>query len=289
MSYPNADDAGDMAVAPHRLTLSAAELARVFRSIDAAVPEGFGTEVADEELPPAGAALLERGVLAAGDDGRVTPVASVAANVATLTAPVASVQVEVSIHGAGLRSRYAVQGPFGASLITLPHGAAELSFFPAELLGRELTRAVPATDTTVESKIARALDGLDAMPAAPLSGLLPLAALADYGPARALDAQHGARNLAAELGLSAQEAVLARQVADRTDGMLTCAVFGVVTAGQAAVGQVVWLATDHGGWTGLRPEPDGTDRRMVRLVPVERDDLGVWIAPLLAQILQVAP
>ena len=177
MTDPHEGDAHDgggdrrgTAVAPHRLTLSATELALVFRSIDAAVPEGFANEVADAELPAAGTALLERGVVAAADDGRLTPVASVAANVATLTAPVASVQVEVNIYGAGLRSRYAVQGPFGASLITLPQGAAELSFFPAEMLGRELIRAVPAADTTVESKLARALDGLDATPAAPLSG-----------------------------------------------------------------------------------------------------------------------
>ncbi|WP_203862930.1 hypothetical protein [Plantactinospora mayteni] len=49
--------------------------------------------------------------------------------------------------------------------------------------------------------------------------------------------------------------------------------------------QVVWLATDD-GWIGARSEPDWTGRRMVALRPVAREDIGVWVAPYLAQLLE---
>ena len=50
---------GGMAMAAHRLTLNAAELVVVFRCLDAAVPDGFATEVAEDDLPAAGRALRE--------------------------------------------------------------------------------------------------------------------------------------------------------------------------------------------------------------------------------------
>jgi hypothetical protein len=51
------------------------------------------------------------------------------------------------------------------------------------------------------------------------------------------------------------------------------------------VGQVAWLATDA-GWVGLRPRLDGAPRRMVDLVPVEPADLGTWVAPPVAALLE---
>lgn len=275
------------AVAAHRLTLSAAELSVIFKEAGVTIPVGFGEPDVDEgDLRTAGATLRARGVVMERDDGRLRLAASVAANAATLAAATATVRVEVNIHGSGLRSQYGVSGPFGASLITLPRGGAELSFFPAEALGRELIRAMPSDDTSVQSALAQALDSVDSAPPAPLSGLLPLAALADYGTARAVDPQNGAARLVTALDLTPAETHLARQVSERTDGVLTCLVFGGLAGGSMAMGQVIWLATDHGRWTGLRPEPDGTARRMVRLVPVAPEDLGVWIAPQLAQILE---
>ena len=50
-------------------------------------------------------------------------------------------------------------------------------------------------------------------------------------------------------------------------------------------GQVSWLATD-GGWVGLRPFLDGSPRRLVDVVPVRPADLGGWVAPAVAALLE---
>jgi hypothetical protein len=50
---------------------------------------------------------------------------------------------------------------------------------------------------------------------------------------------------------------------------------------------VSWLATD-GGWVGLRPLPDGSPRRLVDVVPVQPTDLGTWVAPAVAALLEAS-
>jgi hypothetical protein len=76
-------------------------------------------------------------------------------------------------------------------------------------------------------------------------------------------------------------------VSRRTTGTLWCLVTGRSGDGGVLAGQVVWLCTED-GWVGLRPEPDGTDRQMVALLPVAGDELGVWLAPYLAEIVEAA-
>lgn len=50
------------------------------------------------------------------------------------------------------------------------------------------------------------------------------------------------------------------------------------------VGEVQWLATDA-GWVGLAPEPGDRSRMAARLVTVEPDELGAWLAPIVGQAL----
>ncbi len=202
-----------------------------------------------------------------GDPFDCRPTAPVLANLATLAAPDAVVEAEVSLPGGGLRGVYAVRGLLGASLFTLADGAVELSMFAAVNLGRELIRAVPPL-AAAPVPGPKADEALLSTPTRtePLRGRLPLAALA-------LDLDPGLASLAAP-------------VAQRTTGVLRCVVLGAIPAG-GAVGQVLWLATDA-GWTGLRPDPDGSGQRMVALQPVVREDIGSWLAPYLAQILEAS-
>ncbi|KWX10078.1 hypothetical protein TR74_05790, partial [Carbonactinospora thermoautotrophica] len=122
-------------------------------------------------------------------------------------------------------------------------------------------------------------------PAAPPHGRLPLAALENVGPALAFGGAAGAERAGAELGLSPEELALAREVTARTTGMLRCLVVGPSgdqDTDDLLVGQVVWFATDA-GWIGLEPDP--AERRMVRLAPVAREDIGTWVAPYVAEVL----
>ena len=83
---------------------------------------------------------------------------------------------------------------------------------------------------------------------------------------------------------SPDEAALAEELLRRTAGSLSCLVLG--RAGSAVgAGQVSWLATD-GGWVGLRPVLDGSPRRLVDVVPVQPADLGTWVAPAVAALLE---
>jgi hypothetical protein len=50
---------------------------------------------------------------------------------------------------------------------------------------------------------------------------------------------------------------------------------------------VVWLATED-GWVGLSPQPPVNGEPTVRLEAVDRTDLGVWVAPLIARLLDTA-
>ena len=141
-----------------------------------------------------------------------------------------------------------------AGVVTLAGGRFELSMAPDVRLGTELARAVPAAAGT----------------AVPLVGALPLALLQD---APTEDADPADVQLTAELER-------------RTRGSLSCLVLGRVEDGLGA-GQVSWLATDA-GWLGLRPRPDGSPERVVDLVPVEPADLGTWVAPTVAALLEAA-
>lgn len=275
----------------HRLTLSAAELVLLADASGLRLPPGFGipdVEVGEDERRAAALALAGRGVVEVHPDDPLdcAPVPAVAANLATLVRPQVVVQVEVSVHGRGSRALYAVCGELGASVFALAEGAVELSMFPARSLGAELIRVVPVDRdlAPAETAASRALGGAGAT-GSPLSGRLPLAALLENGPSRGLIGTAGADHMAAP-GLTAEQAELADRVSEQTVGVLRCVVSGP-TADGVALGQIMWLATGH-GWIALRPDPGPSGERMVVLQPVARDRIGVWLAPYLAQILEVA-
>src|SRR5690349_14180896 len=128
---------------PRRLTLSAAEFTLLLDGCAMPAPPGFGApDVPAGDLRSAAATLADRGVVAVDrvDPLRYRPMPSVAANLAVLGAPAATVRVEVSAGDRGLRAVYALSGPLGASLFARAGGAVELSLFPAAALGRELLR-----------------------------------------------------------------------------------------------------------------------------------------------------
>jgi hypothetical protein len=95
----------------------------------------------------------------------------------------------------------------------------------------------------------------------------------------------------AKLAATRQQKVLAADVTARTIGLLRCLVVGPDNHAadhdteSLLIGQVVWLATDS-GWVGLRPIPDGSGQQLVELVPVANDEIGRWLAPYVAQILE---
>jgi hypothetical protein len=275
-------------LAAHRLVLDAAEFALLNTASGAALPPGFQPESAPDEaaLRAAASRLRERGVIADAQDcgsSGVQPVESVAANLAVLAAPVLTIRIEVAVHGAGLRAVYAVAGPLGASLLTLAQGAVELSMFPAVALGHELLRAVPEPPMAVEDKIGAALGG---GATGLLAGRLPLASLDDMAQMHQADRAENA-SAVDRIELSGEELALAERAREATVGTLRALVTGRAPDGGVLVGQVVWLRAE-GRWVGLRPDPDGTDRRMVTLVPVDRRDIGHWLAPFIAEVLEVA-
>ncbi|MFD5827647.1 hypothetical protein [Lentzea sp. NPDC060358] len=262
-----------MTPAPHRLVLSEHEFAYLVGKT--------GAVLSPDWLPAAGVQVgraeadltRKRVVTGVGDEAEVHP--SVERNLRILATPTVLLDTIASVGAKSSHSVHAVSGPLGASLFALGDGGVELSMFASVDLGRELVRAVPAEDpagASLESRLGGGGAG------EPLSGRLPLAALQEMGAARlfrAADPEAPAAVLA-QLGLSGDEAALARGVADRTDGALRCL---VVWAGGTA--QVNWVHT-AGGWSGLDPEPDGTDRRMVRVEPARREELGTWVAPAVA-------
>lgn len=264
------------AAVAHRLTLTGPQWLALCRAAGIAPPGGFSPveEVPEPELATAERELTEQDVLAADGSG---PHPSIAANLAVLVAPTALVRVAVSIRDSGQRGAYAIRDPLGASLFATAGGGVELSLFPAVDLGPELRRSVPeippaASDRTT---MARLVPG---PPAAPVSGRLPLAALADHGVPS--DVHSGGR-------VTEAEADLAADLIARTVGVLSCLVVGARTGegNPALAGDLVWFATDS-GWVGVRPWPDGSGRQLVDLVPVEADEIGSWLAPYLARILE---
>ena len=265
-------------IAARRLVLSAAEFAVLVGACDMAAPAGFTLRnLTPEETTAVAAALIERGVLAQTDGDTYQPVESIAANLAVLIAPAVMMQVEVSAGGHGLRAVFAVSGSLGASLFTVRDGGVELSLFPAISLGMELIRAVPVAPkvSAVRSRVAAAL-GDESVECSRLSGRLPLAALEStsryVGPT------------STPISMTANQAALVEQINWQTTGLLSCVVTGRIGA-ELAVGQVVWLVAG-GGWLGLRKDPDPDGARMVVVEPVDRADLGTWVAPYLAEILE---
>jgi hypothetical protein len=250
-------------LAAHRLTLSAAEYRYLVEKLELSMPPGWepglATGASTEDL-------VRRGVLR-GDGDLVAVHRSVAMNLEILAHPRVMLDTSVTIGAEGLHSMHAVAGSLGASLFALAEGGVELSMFAATDLGQELIRAVPGADT------------------GGVSGQLPLNALRELGLAELmLDADPRAvREVLGTLGLPAGEARLASEVAGAANGALVCVITAVV--GEAVrSARVAWLHVGD-GWVGMRPDPDGSGRRMVRLEPVARADLGVWAAPYVAEAL----
>lgn len=270
--------------AAHRLTLSGPEWMLLCRLAGVAAPPGFAADAdtAEHDIEAAADTLTDNGVLS--DGGQLHP--SVAANLAVFTRPAALVRTEASVGEGGLRSAHVVRGPLGCSLFTLDGGGVELSMFPAIALGRELIRcipdpAAPESPAVVDAAIRAAL-GVDPDDAEPLRGRLPLAALADFG---FLPPPGTGR-----LNLTGAEAALAARLTGQTSGVLHCLVVGRSGAGggpadAVLVGEVLWLLT-NAGWVGLAPRPDGSGRQMVEVVPVRREEIGTWLAPYLARMLE---
>jgi hypothetical protein len=279
---------------PRRLVLAAAELELLRRLAgDLPLPADFAVErpapspaaepAADGEargisvdsaaLAAATRSLSDGGVLQADPERPrgVEPHPSVVASLQVLAAPEVLIETRLRTSEHTVRAAHAVAAGLGASLARLADTATvELSIFPAERLGLELIRMVPAV-------------GSAARGAQRPSGLIPLDALAQLGLAAEIGGNEVVQQIAADLRLTASEQAAARAFTAQVNGVL----HGLVTApprpapAAGRIGQVLWYATP-GGWVGLdsQPVPDG--RRTVRLSPADPIDLGAWVAPLIA-------
>jgi len=247
------------------------------------LPPGAGPpDVAEDERLVAGERLAGRGVGRPGPaGGGFQPVRSLLVNLALLSTPTVSLQLDVAGTGGGRRAWFGVHGELGAALLTAAEGGVELSLFPAVRLGAELVRAVPEAALVggPSGGIGTALTG----PTPPPSGRLPLVAIEDIDALRRLADPGQLAAAVARHGLDAAELELAGQLSRRTTGTLSCRVLGRLD-GDVAVGQVLWVATDA-GWISLTPDPDGTGRRMVSVRPVARTDIGTAVAPFVAPLL----
>ena len=117
-------------------------------------------------------------------------------------------------------------------------------------------------------------------------GRVPVAVLAEYEATRGLFDRTDTPG--AGLGGTAAELALAADLVAGTRGAVcTRAVVGRDEAG-VGTGQAVWLATDA-GWVGLAPCSTSDGRTLVEARPVERADLGTWLAPFIAGILAATP
>ena len=250
-----------MSAAPRRLTLTAAEWTVLTGGRLETAPGAFAAgTVPPEDRDGAVASLTRDQVLAA--DGE--PVPAVAAQLEVLRRPLFTLRVEISGRAGSRHGWFAVGAGMVAGVLTLPGSRIELSLAPEVRLGTELARAVPGAAEVTGPWPA----GHERGDGAPLTGQLPLALLED----------------APTTGTSPEEQALAQELERRTAGSLSCLVLGRTGSGLGA-GQVSWLATGA-GWIGLRPRPDGSARRPVDLVPVEPADLGTWVAPIVAALLE---
>jgi len=283
--------------AAHRLVLSRAEWSVLADQSPIELPPDLrppgglrsSTEpslgLTSEERRAAARHLVDRGVLTerGSDPLRYPPVRSVAANLALLVAHRVGVRIDVGIGRYGVRAAYVLTEAVGASLFTLADGAVELSMFPAARWGWELVRAVP-TSEQLETSGVRIRRALRSEEDTPLTGLVPLAALARATPEGPPWAASFVDDIDGLPDLDDDERALARAAAARTVGLLRCLVAGRVGDG-TGLGQVVWLAADD-GWVGAAPDLPDRGRPMVRLMPVSREDLPTWVAPYVAQILE---
>lgn len=258
--------AGDRIPSARRLALSGAEWAVLVEGRLTDLPPGFGpAPTAASAREAAVAALTARGVLRPQPTG-AEPVPAVTAQLAVLQRPLLTLQLEVTGAGGAMRGWFAVGAGVVVGVLTAPDGGVELSLAPAVQLGAELGRAVPEAGTVAGTgPTGPAGDPLTGS----LTGRLPLALLQDP----------------ATPGVDAGLVALAADLERRTAGSLSCLVLGRTRQQRLGAGQVSWLATDA-GWIGLRPRLDDAPDRQVDLVPVRPADLGGWVAPTVAALLE---
>jgi EspG family len=269
-----------------RLELTGPEWLVLCQAADITAPDGLEppAEVSEEELAEARQALVDKELLTEeegdGEGPEVRIHSWTAAHVLVWTAPDALVRVEVSMGDVGLRGVYAVQGPLGVSLFTLPDGGVELSMFETMDLGAELQRCVPEIPPELSERSTMSRLVPDTAEA-PIEGRVPLAALADSSVPGFTPGADG-------VSVTEEEAEIAAALTARTVGVLNCLVLGGGRDGRPVLGAtVVWFATDA-GWVGMDPHPDGSGRKLVDLIPVDREAISGWLAPYLARVLEAA-
>ncbi|WP_104522994.1 hypothetical protein [Blastococcus atacamensis] len=249
-----------MSAAPRRLTLTASEWAVLVTDRLADPPPAFApVPLTATDRDAAVTSLVAARVVVAPDGGSAERVPPVAADLAVLSRPLLTVRLDVRGRAGERQGWFALGSGVVVGVLTLPGGGVELSLAPAVRLGDELARAVPGA---VE------VAGLEPRDGAPITGRVPLALLEDRPSP----------------GSSEDDVALVGELERRTSGSLSCLVLGQVGSAVGA-GQVSWLATDA-GWVGLRPLLDGSPVRRVDLVPVEPADLGTWVAPTVAALLE---
>lgn len=267
---------------PRRLVLSPAELELLRRRAGITLPPDFAVGLVEgrgerEALGNAAEALVARNVVrpdSSGDPLACEMSPSVLANLWVLAHPDLLLQTRARYGAISVRAAHAVAGPYGASLVRLDERAVELAFFALRHLGRELVRVVPEIPTAVERK---------ARPDA----VVRLEALEQMAPAFESGRQGLAARLAADLDLNPPEVEVLRALDQEIAGLLQCMVLGPPSApdDDVRVGQVLWFATAD-GWIGAAPEPGPQGERLIRLIAVERGDIGAWVAPMLGSVLR---
>jgi hypothetical protein len=249
--------------------LTAAEWAVLVAGRLTDLPPGFAAaRSTPAERNEAVASLAQRNVLVF-DAERAEPVPAVMVELEVLRRPLLTLRLDVTGRGGSRQGWFAVGSGLVAGVLTLPGGRVELSVAPDVRLGEELSRAVPEAALLVGPGFSTDPAGAGAAPA----GRLPLALLDDAVSIPGAEP-------------SADEVARADEVQRRTAGSLSCLVLGRA-GGSVGAGEVSWLATDA-GWVGLRPVLDGSPRRLVDLVPVQPDDLGRWVAPTVAALVEGA-
>jgi len=209
------------------------------------LPPGFALEPVAE--PPVQAeAQAEAELLSAGAAvpyaGRWTVHPAVRDDLLVLALPELAVTVRAARPGLSVTACLAVNGPRGACLLRTSDTAVRLSAFAAADLVHELAAVVPAP-----------VAGGAPIPA---TEVVPLAALLDG---------------------------IGSRLRGRVTGTLHASVVrrDRLSKNAGAVGSVEWV-WDGTGWTGLQALPSVDGRPQVRQVPVGPEDLGGWLAPLLA-------
>lgn len=270
---------------PRRLVLFPTELEVLRRRTGVRLPPGFAVgpdgEATGHEQRQAFAAAVEtlaaRGVVqpdSSGDPLACEVHPSARANLWVFQQVDLLLQTRARYGATSVRATHAVAGPYGAGLVRLDERAVELSFFLLGSLRWELARVVPEVWTAVE-------------PETLVETVVRLDTLEQVSPALQSGGEELVRKLVDDLGVDPSEVAVARALDQQLAGFLQCLVFGPPSASGADVhvGQVIWFATP-GGWIGAAPEPGPDGERLVRLVPVEREDLGAWTAPFIGGALR---